>query len=289
MGDWGIKVSKSGKGVTSTDLRDLLMHSNYSMFKYHLDTTTSMTINAGDTSKTVTVAHGLGYVPAFIAYFNDGSYNSLLPQRRSFYTGEDEHIFATADATNIYIKWKSVVPYLRSTFTATDSWSSAVERYSTSIGDYGDPFGDLSCAILFENLPVTRTETITSATMEFSVTLKGSSNNVKMRTYGIDEDDTGEFSGYPLGRTTTSAYKEQEQSSATTPFSFGINVIDMFNEVRTRGGWSSGNNMGFLMFDNGTTTGAYFFGGYDDCSLTIQRSGSLTYSFRILVFKDKIA
>lgn len=289
MGDWGIKVTKTGKGVTSTDLRDLLMHSNYSMFKYHLDTTTTMTINAADTSKTVTVPHNLGYVPAFLVYSNDSTYTTLLPQRRSYYTGEDEHIFATADSTNIYIKWKSIVPYLRNTYYATDSWSSAIERYSTSIGNYGDPFGGLSCALLFENLPVTRTETISSAVMDFSVTLKGSNNDVKMRTYGIDEDNTSSFGGYPLGRTTTSAYKEQAQSSAGTPFTFGINVIDMFNEVRTRGGWASGNNMGFLMFDNGTTTGAYFFGGYSDCKLTIQRSGTLSYSFRILVFKDKIA
>jgi hypothetical protein len=289
MGDWGIKVTKTGKGVTSTDLRDLLMHSNYSMFKYHLDTTTTMTINAADTSKTVTVPHNLGYVPAFLVYSNDSTYTTLLPQRRSYYTGEDEHIFATADSTNIYITWKSTTPLYRQTYYASDSWSSAIERYYTSIGDYGDPFGGLSCAILFSGLSITKTETITSATLDFSVVSKGSNNNVKMKTYGIDEDNTSSFGGYPLGRTTTSAYKEQEQSSASTPFSFGINVIDMFNEVRTRGGWASGNNMGFLMFNNGTTTGAYFLGGYSDCKLTIQRSGTLSYSFRVLVFKDKIA
>lgn len=287
MGDWGIKVTKTGKGVTSTDLRDLLMHSNYSMFKYHLDTTTSMTINAGDTSKTVTVAHGLGYVPAFIAYFNDGSYNSLLPQRRSFYTGEDEHIFATADATNIYIKWRSIVPYLRSTYDCDDAYSNILGRNYTAVGNSNGT--GLDCANRFVGIAVTGSETITSATLDFYVSSKGASgSNTKLKTHGFDEDNTGDFGSYPLGRTLTSAYTSQEQNPSSTPFSFGINVLSILNEIRQRSGWSSGNAMGFMSVNNGSPNNA-FLADYTSSTLVIQKAGSLTYNFRILVFKDKIA
>lgn len=291
MGDYGIKVTRTGKEVWSNDFRDLLLHSNYSMFKYHMEETETMTINAGDTSKTITIAHGLGYVPAFIVYSGDGTYNTMLPNRRSFYTGEDEHIFATADSTNIYIKWKSNIPYLRTTYNWDDTYSNIWGRNYAFVGNTADGTG-LDCATRFVNIAVTSGETITSATLDFYVYAKGdSSSNVKLKTYGFDEDNTGDFGSYPLGRTLTSASTTQEQNPSSVPFSFGINVLDIFNEIRGRAGWSSGNAMGFMSVNNGSPQDAFFANqaANNSSTLIIQKSGSMSYSFRVIIFKDKIA
>jgi hypothetical protein len=292
MGDWGIKVSKSGSGVSSSDLRDLLMHSNYSMFKYHLDTTTSMTINGGDTSKTVTVAHNLGYVPAFLAYFSDGTYNTLLPNRRSYMTGEDEHIYATADSTNIYIKWKSYIPYNYIVYPVSDYWNTYSNDNSYfEIGREGS--SGYHGALRFTNVTVTGSESITYAHVKIICDWKLGANTNWMRweNYGIDEDNTGSF-GDPMGRTKTTATSHQDR---TVPNLIGddvdIDVLTMFNEIRQRGGWSSGNAMGFMMTENGSDNDSAFasFAGGGGASLQVQKSGSTSYSFRVLVFKDKIA
>jgi hypothetical protein len=212
-----------------------------------------------------------------------------LPNRRSYYfVGIDEHIFAYADTTNIYITWKSVIPYLQETFYANDSISSFIGRTYWSIGNYSE--NAANGALRFNNMNVTKTESISSASLEISIDVKGSgSSNVKMITYGIDEDNTGDFGSDPFPRNKTSVYTSQEQSIATPPFNFSINILSMFNEIRQRSGWSPNNNMGFNTFDNNSPIDSYLRGTGSESKLIIQRSGSTSYSFRILVFKDKIA
>lgn len=78
----GIKIAKPGKSVHSTDMRDLSVDINtFSMFKLHSSSTTSVSFSAGDTEKSSTVSHGLGYVPAFLIYYkrSDESVERLLP------------------------------------------------------------------------------------------------------------------------------------------------------------------------------------------------------------------
>ena len=92
----------------------------------------------------------------------------------------------------------------------------------------------------------------------------GGSNNEnsgdwKFYVYGIDEDNTGSFSSNPFGRTHTSNRLDINQGGGGPqyPGSTSFNVTSIFNEIVTRGGWSSGNAMGFLFENNGSSTDVY--------------------------------
>ena len=289
MGDYGIKVSRAGKEVTSSDLRDLLMHSNYAMFKYHLETTSTMTISAGDTSKTITIPHGLPYVPAFIVYSGDGTYNTMLPNRRSGYDGEDEHIFATADSTNIYIKWKSAIPYNTFAFEADGIYWEQTDGSSAFV--VGNPgIGGKSSGWHFPDVTVAKNASLVSAYVEIRNVVSGpSTSNTKYKTYGIDEDDVGSIGD--LGKAVTDAYHAREQSKISGYFNLGFDVTDEVNEIITRNNWASGNNMGFYVRDDSSPDNAYVGASTGSVSghLTIVKTGTVAYSFRVLVFKDKIA
>jgi hypothetical protein len=61
MTDWGIKITKPGASVSSSDPRDILMSSKYPMLKFHDIVDTTVTINAGQTTGSVTIPHSLWY------------------------------------------------------------------------------------------------------------------------------------------------------------------------------------------------------------------------------------
>lgn len=284
----GLKLSKLNKDVKTAGLEDLLFHSNYSMFKYHLDTTANMTINGGDTTKTITIPHGLSYVPVFMVYsLSPDGFIWKLPSRFGTISGINIHTYAYADATNIYITWKSAEPYNQEIFYSDDSYSSFLGRGYFSIGNYKG--GGYHGALRFSSMNVTGSESITSAKISVSISYRYTgTSDILMKTYGIDEDNTSDFGGDPFGRTQTTASKSQSQYPSSPTFTFDIDVLNMFNEIRQRAGWSSNNAMGFLTFDNSSPSNSYLRGdGYLD-TLTIIRGGSQINSFRILVFKDKI-
>lgn len=289
MSDYGIKISKSGAAISSSDFRDLILHSNYSMFKYHSDTSPTMTLNAGDTTKTVSFAHGLGYVPAFISYMNTDGAIMMLPNRRTYYTGEDEHIFSYADSTNIYITWRSAVPYNQQIIYASDVWNTWDNSNSAfEIGREGST--GYSGAMRFMGVNVAAGDTISYAKIQIVTTWKLGSEPSYFRwvNYGIDEDNTGSFND-PMGRTRTDATSTQTR---TVPVNIGdtveIDAVSMMNEIKGRAGWSSGNAMGFLMFEQDSNNDAAIMSGTSSF-LQFTKSGSLEMGFRVIVFKDKIA
>lgn len=65
MGDYGGKITRAGVSVTSTDLRDYVLHSKYKSFKSKARATDTIVLNSGTSSATKTIAHGLGYSPLF--------------------------------------------------------------------------------------------------------------------------------------------------------------------------------------------------------------------------------
>lgn len=71
MADYGIKISKDGYDVKTASVENLVLTSKANQFKIHLQGTLSFTA-----SETRTVAHGLTYTPAYIAFMKDsgGSY-----------------------------------------------------------------------------------------------------------------------------------------------------------------------------------------------------------------------
>ena len=68
MGDYGIKITKGEKDVTSTDPRDYILWSKYPILKVYdeLDSTfVSTAANVG----ILIINHGLGYNPEVLFYF----------------------------------------------------------------------------------------------------------------------------------------------------------------------------------------------------------------------------
>lgn len=66
--DYGIKVAKEGKDITSTDPRDYRFHSGINMLKIFKEGFGTKSVARGDVG-TVDVTHNLGYKPMVFGYF----------------------------------------------------------------------------------------------------------------------------------------------------------------------------------------------------------------------------
>lgn len=67
MGDWGLKVTKATKAVTSTTPEDYVFSSSYSTVKIIKTVESSVTVGAS-TSADVTIRHDLGFIPMVLVY-----------------------------------------------------------------------------------------------------------------------------------------------------------------------------------------------------------------------------
>lgn len=108
MADYGMAISFSGDVKTASDL-DLSLTTKYSFLKGTLTNSGSRTV-ASNTTETVTIAHGLGYIPS-VRFLHDagGYYASGRYYDSPFYAGDgfglvyDIQILSRADATNVYL------------------------------------------------------------------------------------------------------------------------------------------------------------------------------------------
>ena len=288
-----MKILKQGASDDSVDISDYRFHSKFSMLKYHSDTIQTMTINAGDTEKIISFAHGLNYIPENIGFIADNNFIFQLPYRKATISGIDDHFFIYADDTNIYIKYKSPIPHLQETYYADGNenfWSTFFSSNSSCfVGKVGS--NGTSGALRFTLIGLDKNESIISAYINYYVGSKGSNSNyLRLKTYGIDEDNTTGFND-PMGRTKTTAYTNQTTICPPIGEHFTIDVRSQIEEINSRAGWVNGNAMGFLIYDDGSNddVNAYDSNSSIDSRLVIQKSGSTVYSFRIIVFKDKIA
>lgn len=115
-------------------------------------------------------------------------------------------------------------------------------------------------AFLFKNVNIPQGTVVVSADIRFYIGSQGGgSGSLKYAVYGIDEDNTATFGSDPTGRTKTSAV--DNRSTALTPNGtyFGIEVIDQMNEILARGGWVSGNRMGFILLNDSSPNDVYAF------------------------------
>lgn len=291
-----IKILKPGADPNSTDIRDYRFHSNFSMLKYHMDHSLNMILPNNSLEYVTSFAHGLGYVPEFMAYMGDDNGINELPYRKtisypSFYM--DDHFVAYADTTNIYIKWKGSNRSGMQEYYASDYWSTwfGMAGYFTVGRDASNNAHD--GAFRFTNINLAGGDTLLYAKMQIGTDYKSgsTSNTIKFKTYGIDEDNTEIFNN-PMSRSKTDAYSS---NSRTVPFNYGdtveVDVLSQINEIKARGGWVNGNALGFIFNENSGDTDAEmgsFYGGYGT-TLQLIKSGSSTIPFRVIVFKDKIA
>jgi len=65
MGDYGLKITRTGVATTSTDPRDYVLWSKYKSLKSQARVTTTLVLIAGTSSITKTIPHDLGYSPLF--------------------------------------------------------------------------------------------------------------------------------------------------------------------------------------------------------------------------------
>ncbi len=104
MADFGAKVSRIGYDVVgSTDPRELVWSSSFNAFKISAQGATTVTITNGAFSGTTTVAHGLGYTPSSIVYFELET-NKFFLAGTPVITGLTTYGgFAYTDSTNILL------------------------------------------------------------------------------------------------------------------------------------------------------------------------------------------
>lgn len=282
------RVAKPGKSAFSSDVRDFLLDERYSMFKYHLNTTASVILNAGDTEASSTISHGLGYVPAFIVYYkrSDESVERILPDI-PYGVDFDFYPWAYATSSGITVGYAYKEPYNRIVVPADAFYYEFFfDGVGLVVGNAGG--GGKSTSVRIPSIPLNRNETINSAVLEFTRVFSGPNNgNTKYRIYGMNQDHV---TGFDLGNPKTSAYNAREQSSVSGTWNFESGCVDQVREIIARSGWSYGNNMGFILNDDGSESGRYIGAtNSTTAKLTITKPGSLTVQFRVIVFKDKIA
>lgn len=113
--------------------------------------------------------------------------------------------------------------------------------------------GVVYSAFRFNNVNIPPGATITSAYLK----LKASDNTgseVAFKIHGIDEDDTANFSSDPNGRSKTTASVNWTLASVTAETEYtSPDIKTVIQEIIDRGSWSSGNDLGLISADNGTS------------------------------------
>lgn len=95
MSEFGVKVSKPGIDLSTAIPKDLMFYSGYISLKvYSAASVTIATDASGNASQTV--AHGLSYTPACIAFYSDNSGSTWIQ-------AENYVCVVSTDPTNIVI------------------------------------------------------------------------------------------------------------------------------------------------------------------------------------------
>jgi len=296
---YGIKASRTTIDVKNAGINDLIMHSEYPMFKYHGIYTSSVIFNPGDSTKTTSITHGLGYVPSFLAYGvrSDDNATFIIPSLPYGDTSPDNYTVVWADTDKIYFKTNITNGWNR--------WNSAnfysdTAYFDLAVNDFPDPgdwFGVVfgrpsgwdgkSSAWRIQDVDINKNESLTAATLEINHIFTVGSQDTKYLVFGIDEDNCP--SNFSTSSTKTSASDARNQSAIGGYWNFGTDVLDQVNEIISRNGWQYGNDMGFILNDNSSPDGNWL-GANESCycSLNILKSGNLTVNYKVIVFKDKI-
>jgi hypothetical protein len=306
--DYGIKVSQAGYEVTTATPSQLVFSSKYQTPKIHAQGSGTLT----DSSRTVTIAHGLGYVPLFLVHSQidpqfSADYSTttnyfISPFQNSVGGGHvDRNVIAWADSTNLYIKVRPDFGkyfYDLSSSDINKCMAGEIEGVGNLTGEWfvGKSSGHkLHGAVRFGNVTIAKNESIYSATINLLIgSDRGGSGQVNAQFVGIDEDNTGDFDS---GSTAMSRSATSAQVNSNTTQSVGdnwrVNVKSIVDEITTRAGWSSGNAMGIKFLDNGTSDGNYYdsltgWGFYSSYHwLEIVRSNNLA-NYKYTIFKNQI-
>lgn len=306
--DWGIKISQPGKDVLTCLEKELVFSSKYQTLHVHSQGSGSVTDSGG---RSVTINHGLGYVPKFLVHtkmddtggYGDANSFFISPYSTggSGISGNlgDRDVISWADSSNLYIKFGDGFGYKEfHTGTENNNYGSDWHGHTyvsgiAAAGIYSDSATD--AAIRVTGVNIAQGTSIYKASLMFYVSGTNGSGNKPVKVYGIDEDNTSDFGSSPFGRDKTTAVRSETiDSGIGTGEYWSPDVTDEVQEILNRNGWSSGNAMGFLIFDNGTTGSTNRI--YDQKSgigatsysyLKVLMSNTLA-SYKYTIFLDKI-
>lgn len=285
MGSSGIKISRPGFDVRTAAPHELSFSSAYKTLKIHTRGGGTLT----QTNKTITIPHNLGYVPFFLVHTQldpSVALNGIVGDNTDFFISpfrlgaqidiwesEASHdILAYADDTNLYIKANSnagkyIYPAHVPGLTNADenlgweysNFGGATVTGGWYAGNDNSGFGILKGANRFRSIDLDKNETIYAATWNMHAGTRQGSSEIKLDVWGIDEDNIGPFNGSggnPTARAKTSA-KTDHNFTIPQGAGAGANVKSQVQEIIARSGWSNGNNMGFMAWDDGTANDNY--------------------------------
>jgi hypothetical protein len=306
---YGIKISRPGFDVNTAGPNQLSFSSAYKTLKVNSSGSGTLT----DSTRTITIPHNLGYVPLFMVHttmdagfgtssglFSSGDY-ALTPAGFSGVvgttTGEDD-LFAYADTTNLYIKAQdnfgkivcnvsnpsNLNECLAYQYTGGAGGNGTVEAWIGHDNTLGDQYG----AVRFGNVNVAQGTTVYNAQFNFKVDSRDGSGQVSATVWGIDEDNTAVFNTGTIAtaRTKTTA-SVNTSSTLTAGNSLGVNVTDIVNEILGRVGWTAGNSLGIMAWNNGTTGDNAYFEQSGDSTLSITPTETIA-SYKYTIFLNQL-
>ena len=110
MANWGMKISRTGINVNTGNHRDMVFTSKHSCLKGSIRGSGSIVVPNDGTIKTVSVSHGLSYVPMAQGYFSNNNANfQILPYFNLLSGGgllTQYHHNVQADSTYVYLKFQ---------------------------------------------------------------------------------------------------------------------------------------------------------------------------------------
>jgi len=312
MGDYGIKVTQPGYDVSTAIPNQLVFSSKYQTLKVFSQGSGTIT----DSGRTITVAHNLGYVPFFLVHsgtdpvyvadYVDSDDLVINPVARAITgaCGISRNIIAYADTSNLYIVAQAdfgydiAWPLCDTAAYRNDNYANEDPTPATGFVEVGKTAADgLNYgAYRFLTVNVAQGTTIAKAIMEIHVGGVNGSNQVKMRIWGINEDNTAEFDTgtFATARGKTTASVDYDFNPSVGSF-YQITVTSLVQEILNRAGWVSGNQLGIMLWDNGTTQDGSWYedeftsicGTYcANTSLRILESNTLT-SYKYTIFLNK--
>ncbi len=315
--DYGARISKPGFDVKTANPEELAFSSKYGTLKISARGSGTLT----NAARTVTIPHGLGYVPFFLVHTQPDAAvatNAVVGDNTDFFINpfrlagavsifEDENthdIVAWADSTNLYIKardnvGKQIYPIAPAPSADLDEQIAFEDDHGYTHGEWfvgnvatGGHNVEDGAVRINGSLDLDKEETIFSATLSLLVSKRNGTNEVKMNIYGIDEDNTGAFNAgtAATARTKTTAVTAHNTTVSQGEFA-GADVKDQVEEIVARSGWSNGNKIGFIMTDNGTVADSDY--GEDAASgvgsfLEIMKSSDLV-DYKYTIFLNQLA
>ena len=296
--NYGIKTSRAGFDVKTALPYQLSFSSKYQTLKVLSNHSGSISDSTG---RTVTIAHNLGYVPMFIAHANPFSalpndYFTLpFVEGGTVFEAGRTNMFAYADSTNVYIKVHQDYGYhYEWSGTRDENYSYEYEAYGSGcdnalfvVGYNDDGWLNVKGGIRADSISVVKEDDVYKANIGIYIGNRYTSNTIFTKLYGIDTDDVGDFGCATNQSKTTASRTESIDGGLQAGATWTPDVTSMFNEIINRAGWATGNAMGFIIENNGTTGTENHLWSNSNCYIRWLPANHLV-DYKCTIFKNKI-